>query len=328
MSTNAIIFFATSKSGLGHLRRSATIARALRRAAPGRSLRLVTNAAPQGLDPEDLSAFDQISVADRSAMPSAVGPGPFTAVLDTMNLPELEDRAASRILVLRETPDAQLARFQPDQRPWTRVLIANPADHWLPEMPTGSSQGIVSVGWIYRSAEVQARAPQPRPQLLIATGGGGTAQTSADLYSQIGNIIARLRQLCPIPFDAVQAIGPRAKNFGQVPGIDHVIDPGGTLNRLFHSADAVISTAGYNSVLELATTTTPTHLVAIPRSIDDQNERVQLWSQRLALPQSPEVERKNGDWLARALQHRLRRRPVELGPSGENRAASAILAVG
>ncbi|MCZ8150807.1 MAG: hypothetical protein O9292_00200 [Rhodobacteraceae bacterium] len=328
MSTNAIIFFATSKSGLGHLRRSATIARALRRAAPGRSLRLVTNAAPQGLDPEDLSAFDTISVADRAAMPSAAGAGPFTAVLDTMNLPELEAATTPRILILRETPDAHLPRFQPAQHPWTRVLIANPADHWRPEMPEGSNQGIVSVGWIYRNADMAAAAARSRPQLLIATGGGGTAQTSADLYAQIGNILSRLRARCPIPFDAVQAIGPRAKDFGQVPGIDQIIDPGGGLNRLFHTADAVISTAGYNSVLELATTSTPTHLIAIPRSIDDQDARIRLWSRRLAIPQAIDEEQKNGDWLARALHQRLRRPPVALGPSGEDRAAEAILSVG
>ena len=327
VSANAIVFFATSKSGLGHLRRSATIARALRRAAPGRSLRLVTNAAPQGLDPEDLSAFDTITVADRAAMPAAVGPGPFTAVLDTMNLPALEESAASRILVLRETPDTQLARFQPAHRPWTRVLIANPADHWLPELPKGSSQDLVSVGWIYRKAVMSAPAARSRPQLLIATGGGGTARTSADLYDQIGNIMARLRQLCPIPFDAVQAIGPRAKDFGQVPGIDHIIDPGGGLNRLFHNADAVISTAGYNSVLELATTSTPTHLIAIPRSIDDQEARIRLWSRRLSLPQGIDDDGKNADRLALALHQRLRRPPVALGPSGEDRAAEAILAV-
>ena len=327
VSANAIVFFATSKSGLGHLRRSATIARALRRAAPARNLRLVTNAAPQGLDPEDLSVFDQITVADRAAMPAAAGVDPFTAVLDTMNLPELEERAASRILVLRETPDTQLLRFQPAHRPWTRVLIANPADHWLPDLPDSSSQDIVSVGWIYRVAEAATQTARSRPLLLVATGGGGTAQTAAEIYSQIGNLIARLRKLCPTPFDAVQAIGPRARDFGQAPGIDHIIDPGGGLNRLFHDADAVISTAGYNSVLELATTSTPTHLIAIPRSIDDQDARIRLWSGRLGLPQGSENPSENGDWLAQALYYRLRRAPVALGPSGEDRAAEAILAV-
>ncbi|PLL13603.1 hypothetical protein C0V75_09610 [Tabrizicola sp. TH137] len=327
MSANAIVFFATSKSGLGHLRRSATIARALRRAAPTRALRLVTNAPPQGLDPEDLSAFDRITVADRAAMPAAAGPAPFTAVLDTMNLPELESPATPRILVLRETPDAQLSRFQPAQHPWSRVLIANPANHWLPRMPEGSTQDVVSVGWIYRMAKAAGPDSRSRPRLLIATGGGGTEQTAADLYDQIGTLLTRLRHLCPLPFDAIQAIGPRARSFGQVPGIDAITDPGGSLNRLFHTADAVISTAGYNSVLELATTTTPTHLIPIPRSIDDQDSRVRLWSPRLAPANCLPLGLTGGDWLAHVLHHRLRRPPVDLGPSGEDRAARAILAV-
>ena len=326
MSATDIVFFATSKSGLGHLRRSATIARALRRAAPCRNLRLVTNAAPQGLDKEDLCAFDQITVANRDQMSAATGPAPFVAVLDTMNLPELEDRAMARILVLRETPHSHLSRFHPHRRPWTRVLIANPADHWIPDMPNATNQGIVSVGWIYREAEVLSQTPRPRAQLLIATGGGGTAATSAEVYDRIGILLSRLRQFCPVPFDAVQAIGPRARDFGQVTGIDRTIDPGGSLNQLFVTADAVISTAGYNSVLELATTTTPAHLIAIPRSIDDQDARVALWSHRLAPVQAQRPE--DGLWLADALHHRLRRPPVTLGPSGEDRAAQAILAAG
>lgn len=326
MSSTQIVFFATSKSGLGHLRRSATIARALRRAAPNRHLRLVTNAAPQGLDKEDISVFDHIAVAERDQMPSAAGPTPFIAVLDTMNLPELEDRAKARILILRETPHEHLSRFHPHHCPWTRILIANPADHWVPHMPDGTSQGLVSVGWIYRKAAMPAPPARRRALLLIATGGGGTAQTTAEIYDRIGTLLSQLRAACPVPFDAVQAIGPRAKAFGQVSGIDGTIDPGGNLNQHFMTADAVISTAGYNSVLELATTSTPAHLIAIPRSIDNQNDRVTHWAPHL----SPDgtIHTTNGLWLAKVLQHRLRRPPVILGPSGEDQAAQAILATG
>ena len=326
VSATQIVFFATSKSGLGHLRRSATIARALRRAAPNRHLRLITNAAPQGLDKDDISAFDHIAVAERDQMSAAAGPAPFIAVLDTMNLPELEDRAKARILILRETPKEHLSRFHPHHCPWTRVLIANPADHWVPQMPDGTTQGLVSIGWIYRRADMPSPPPRRRAQLLIATGGGGTAQTSAELYDQIGTLLSRLRKACPVPFDAVQAIGPRAKDFGQVSGIDGTINPGGHLNQLFHTADAVISTAGYNSVLELATTTTPAHLIAIPRSIDNQDARVAHWSPHLSISGTENLP--DGLWLTNVLHHRLRRPPVTLGPSGEDHAAQAILATG
>jgi len=92
---------------------------------------------------------------------------------------------------------------------------------------------------------------------------------------------------------------------------------------MFQTADAVISTAGYNSVLELATTDTPTLLLPIPRSIDDQEARVRLWSARLGPPPGDPVA-----WLADTLATRRRRAPVDLGPSGEDAAASAILSLG
>ena len=92
---------------------------------------------------------------------------------------------------------------------------------------------------------------------------------------------------------------------------------------MFREACAVISTAGYNSVLELATTDTPTLLLPIPRSIDDQDARVRLWSPRLGPPSGDPVP-----WLAETLATRRRRPPVDLGPSGEDAAAAAILSLG
>ncbi len=49
----------------------------------------------------------------------------------------------------------------------------------------------------------------------------------------------------------------------------------------FTAADAVISSAGYNSVLELASVAKPAMLIAISRSIDDQQARAKLWGPRL-----------------------------------------------
>lgn len=322
MPPRPIAFFATSRSGLGHLRRCATIARALRRMAPDRTLTLVTNAPPTGLEPLDIAAFHAIHLADRADMPDHLPPG-ATAVLDTMNLPGLEPRAAARALILRETPDAQLDRFTPQEKPFDISIIANPADHWLPPLTPRTTRRITPVGWIYRPTGTTPLTETPTPRLLIATGGGGTAETAAQLHETIGEILARLRSACPVPFRAEQAIGPRAATFGTVPGIDATLDPGGSLNLMFREACAVISTAGYNSVLELATTDTPTLLLPIPRSIDDQDARVRLWSPRLGPPSGDPIA-----WLAETLATRRRRPPVDLGPSGEDAAAAAILSLG
>lgn len=325
MPPRPITFFATSRSGLGHLRRCATIARALRRMAPERPLSLVTNAPPAGLEPTDIAAFHAIHLADRADMADHL-PAGATAVLDTMNLPALEHRAAARALILRETPDAQLPRFAPQEKPFDISIIANPADHWLPALPPTTTRRTTPVGWIYRSTGTIPRPVPALPRLLIATGGGGTPDTAAQLHERIGEILSLTRALCPVSFHAEQAVGPRAAGFGTVPGIDATCDPGGHLNLLFRDACAVISTAGYNSVLELATTDTPTLLVAIPRSIDDQDARVRLWSPRLGTPaQGPSGA---AAWLAETLATRRRRAPVDLGPSGEDRAACAILGLG
>lgn len=103
------------------------------------------------------------------------------------------------------------------------------------------------------------------------------------------------------------------------------MDPGGALNELFLDADAVISTAGYNSVLELATTDTPALLVPIPRSIDDQEARARSWAAALGAWLNADSPGEAAEWLRRTLIERQRRLPVDLGPSGEDKAARAIL---
>ncbi len=106
---------------------------------------------------------------------------------------------------------------------------------------------------------------------------------------------------------------------------DEVFDPGGELNAVFRAADVVISTAGYNSVLELASTDTPTLLAAIPRSLDDQAARVRLWGPRLGCALRPDRLGTASAWLADRIDHPRRRRPVDLGPDGAAVAAKLIL---
>lgn len=328
VSPVAIWFLATGKSGLGHLRRVATIAGAMRRLAAERRLVLLTNAPPQGLDHADLAVFDDIRLAERADMAAALPQGEkVVAVLDTIAVPGIENASAALALILREMPDTELSRFRlPGDRSWNQIIVANPAAHWLPSDATGPVEQVEAVGWIYRTPPAQTLPKRELPRVLVATGGGGTAQTAGPLYAAIDTIIAGARA-SGAHFEVVQAIGPRARSFGRLNGADRTIDPGGGLNALFGQADVVISTAGYNSVLELALTDTPSLLIPIPRSIDDQAARVQLWGPRLGAGHDEQRPAASAAWLARTVARSQRRSPVDLGVGGEDRAAALILSL-
>lgn len=324
-----ICFLATSKSGLGHLRRSATIAVRLRALAPERKLHLISNARPAGMKDDELRAFDSVQVLERERMADGVvRTEAAVVVLDTLTVPEIESLGLPLVLVLRETPDDQLDRFRlAEAKPWDLVIIANPLAHWMPRSASLSAGRMVPAGWIYRPTGCRKGSGSALPTVLVATGGGGTADTARALYAGIDAVLSHARQRGPA-FDVVQAIGPRAQGFGQLSQANRTVDPGPALNELFREADIVISTAGYNSVLELATTDTPTLLVPIPRSIDDQAARARSWAKRLGMwldPTSPEAA---AAWLTQEVTARRRRASVDLGPSGEDRAARAILSLG
>jgi predicted glycosyltransferase len=322
-----ICFLATSKSGLGHLRRSATVAHGLRQIAPERILRLITNAKPEGLEPEDIAAFDTVHVAERAVMVGALPPARGRIlVLDTITVPGIEAISAPLVLILREAPDAALHRFcLAGGRPWDRVIVANPRDHWLPGARL-LTRDVLPVGWIYRPTDARQGVGTGLPRVLVATGGGGTADTARELYAGIDDLLTRARG-AGVRFHVVQAIGPRAQRFGQLQQADETVDPGGRLNDLFRDADVVLSTAGYNSVLELATTDTPTMLLPIRRSIDDQAARARQWAPWLGTWLDAAAPEAALDWLVRQVAAPLRRPPVNLGPSGEVLAAAAILSL-
>lgn len=324
-----ICFFATSKSGLGHLRRSATIVRRIKEIAPERRVHLISNAMPDGLSAADLQGFASVQVVarDRMATEAQFPPG-STMVLDTITVPGLEETSGPLALVLREAPEMALDRFRlPGGRPWDLVVVANPRDHWMPPDHAFAASRIDPVGWIYRPTGPRMAQEGGPLQVLVATGGGGTQATAQVIYAQIDSLLAQVRLRTCRRFDVVQAIGPRAADFGTLTGAGRVLDPGPALNDHFRAADIVISTAGYNSVLELATTDTPTLLVPIPRSIDDQTARARLWAGQLGGWYDSDAPQHAADWLADQIDRPSRRPPADLGPSGETRAAHAILAL-
>jgi predicted glycosyltransferase len=330
LTSSDICFLATSKSGLGHLRRSATIAQAVKARAPGRGLHLISNAPLVGLTRADLAAFDSIGVHERPEMAKgAARTGAGVLVLDTITVPGVESLGLPLALVLRETPDNQVHRFQlAAGRHWDMVIVANPPDHWMPQAGALRARAVAAVGWIYRPTGPRQKVVAGQPTILIATGGGGTSETAAALFAGIDSVLANVRQRATLPFNVIQAIGPRAKGFGQVAQVDRTVDPGSALNELFGVADIVISTAGYNSVLELATTDTPALLVPIPRSIDDQAARARLWGPLLGAWHDENAPEVACDWLGQQIATPARRPSIDLGPSGEGLAADAILRLG
>lgn len=322
-----IIFMATSRSGLGHIRRVSSIAGALKAAEASIRIGLFTNAPVAGLTRDDMAVFNMSLVVERSDMPGMAGQcGARIVVADTMVPSGMEMLSARCVLILRETPHGRLERLRlPGVRPWDLVLTPNPASHWLPDCGAAFAYNISATGWIYRSPQTCGPPRRMKPSVLVATGGGGTAETANVLARQAEAVIALTRNQSRWPFEVVQALGPRAPEGASLSNANIIMDPGGDLNERFAGADAVISTAGYNSVLELAVTTTPAMLMAIARTYDDQAERAEAWGSRLGMAYRDGDRHTAAMWLAATLDNRHRRPAIDIGPSGAAIAARKIL---
>ena len=326
-----VVFCATGRSGLGHLRRVTNIARALHERRPDLGLRLVSNADPAGLGEEELALYRRIDQVPREQMAgSLAGHRGGPVVVDTASLPGLGRVEAPIALVLRETMADKLSRFEPGEgRPWDLVLLPNPEDDWQPPEGCPPARRRHAVGWIYRSlpapeGRAVGAAREPR-RVLVASGGGGTRDTAATLRREIDDLLERCASLTAVPFEVVQALGPRAGEGARLNAAARVVDPGPRLNALFADADVVVSTAGYNSVLEIAALDVPTLLVPIARSIDDQLARARRWGGRVGACHEPGAVEASAWWLAQTLSAGARRAPVALGPSGAARAAELLL---
>ncbi|NIA69669.1 hypothetical protein HBA54_13790 [Pelagibius litoralis] len=270
-----------------------------------------------------------MTVAERPNMTGRLAGESVTAiVVDTAIVPRLNSRDEPLVLILREMPEDRVEAFRlPGERPWDLVIVPNPEDHWMPKLGQGFARNVATVGWIYRRPAAVPRRAGAVPRLLIATGGGGKADEAAVLRGQLDTIIASLRTGTACPFTVEQALATRAPTQARLCGADRVFDPGTALNDCFAAADIVVSTAGYNSVLELAMTETPTMLVPMARSIDDQVERAKAWGPRVGCFLDPAVPEAALEWLRQQIEVPVRRPPVDLGPSGGAEAARRILAL-
>ena len=329
-SPKTIWFLATSKSGLGHLRRISNIAGHMAAGVQHSSFGLITNAAfSSGLDQAQRELFYQVKVAERPQMTGQLAGEPVSAiVVDTAIVPGIESRDEPLVLILRETPEDRVEAFRlPGGRPWDLVIIPNPEGHWMPRLGGDFARNVAAVGWVYRRSATVPRPVGAQSRLLIATGGGGKADGAAAMRGLLDAIIASLRAGTSYPFTVDQALATRAPAQARLHGADRVFDPGGALNDCFAAADIVVSTAGYNSVLELATTETPAMLVPTGRSIDDQMKRAKVWGPRVGCFLDPVAPEAALAWLKQQVRAPGRRPPVDLGPSGGPEAARQILAV-
>lgn len=323
--SNHIAFLGTSRSGLGHLRRIANIAGQVARRHPNARLSLLSNAEPAALSRTELRCFSQIIVCEKQDMSAVLAKtGVTLAVADTMTLPGIGIYRGLSALILRETPPDRLERFRRDDgRAWDCVIIPNTAAHWMPPLGPDFAQRVEPAGWILRPTGAR-RIEESSTGIVLATGGGGTVETRAELYPLLSELLSKTKARCRTGFRIRQALGPRAGGEA-LECVDGVFDPGASLNAVFRRADLVISTAGYNSVLELASTDTPALIVPIPRSLDDQAARVRLWGPRLGFGLLPDRIDATADWLADQLNRPRRRPPVDLGPDGAGRAAEILL---
>ena len=329
-TTPMIKFCATGKSGLGHLRRVTNVARAIRAARSEARLVLITNAPVAGLSADDCGLFSHIHEAPRERMASLLASLPRgPVVVDTAVLPGLEALSDPLILILRETVEAKLAEFRLGKgRLWDLAVVPSPQEHWQPDRALVGVRHVVYAGWICRTIASQGpvlpEAHDNRPRLLVATGGGGTKDTAVRLRDEIDAVLGHLRSHLP---DALilQAAGPRLPAEGRLTQAHDIVDVGSRLNEAFAEADAVVSTVGYNSVLELAALQTPALLVPISRTFDDQEQRAILWGAKLGLAHEAGASERSAQWLSRVLEDRARRMPVDLGAGAAEVAGHAIL---
>lgn len=322
MSKSVVAFFATARTGLGHLQRVGAIARALNLLRPDIPLTLICNAATDGMPSSALTAFTHIVREEKTGMAdAAIALGATVVVSDMAAVPGIERVGERRALILRECPEDRLATLAlPDGRAWDHVIVPNPESHWRPNVPRSFATDLSAVGWIRRTAG--PREPEDDAEgVVLATGGGGSEATRRALYPILEAILTRVRE--KTPFRLRQALGPRAQG-DAMDGVDDVFDPGPALHHVFRRADIVISTAGYNSVLELAGTDTPALLAAIPRSFDDQQARVRAWGPMLGHALEPGGEAEAADWLASQIRNPRRRPPLDLGPDGAEAAARVL----
>ena len=209
------------------------------------------------------------------------------------------------------------------------VCVPNPESHWMPDIAAIGAKRAEATGWIYRHPALPENVSRPQAKgaprrVLVATGGGGNAETAAALKSELDSVIRSARALADRPLWVDQAAGPRMPMEAALSQADELLDADSQLNEIFADYDLVISTAGYNSTLELAALDIPVLLVPILRTLDDQSARSRHWGPQLGLAHEAGKPDRSAEWIARALAAGARRAPLGVDPRGAARCAALI----
>jgi hypothetical protein len=335
-ATTAVAFVASAKSALGKLQRVTNVAAAMRARRPPVSVDLVTNSALGAEWARRSALYRDIAFVDGGEMAACLSlRKPGAVVVGSIVVPGLEHVDTPLCLILREVIPSELARFRlPGGRRWDLVIVPNPADEWLPDPDLVPAKRLEAVGWIYRRPVASPRGnpsppggdrqPVPQRTVLVSSGGGSADRERAALTEEIARLLDGLRESAGAPLRILQARGPFVRRAWMIPGVDEVIEPGVDLHNLFSEVDLVISTAGYNSVLELACTDVPVLLVPIGRYSDDQYKRAKQWGERVGMRYDPRSPERAVQWMASVVDGRLRRAPFDPGPSGAVASAELI----
>jgi predicted glycosyltransferase len=288
-----ILFRCPGKRGLGHLVRALNIAREVRALEPSADIRFYTRgaAAPALVGGE----FDCVVETDRDALALwrrlVADHRPDTVVDDTLLRDEggaLPEGIRRAYVMRRSRDDRHEAIVAGDLlRRVDVVIVPHTEAEFGHPLPAALRARSVFTGPIIRrpTARGAARVRERYDViddgfLLVSTaGGGGFADTAAELFATAAAAHRRLAWLLP----DLSHVVVRGPNFGgrikALPGMK-IIDFEPEMTELLAAADLVIAEGGYNTVNELRLARTPAAFVPGARAYDDQEERVRAVARR------------------------------------------------
>ncbi len=329
-TSNNYYFCATGRSGLGHIRRLTNIVRELHGLQADSSFHLVCNASVDGLTDCERRLFASVSVVDRARMAAHLAShSPALVVVDTAVIPGIENLGCPLVLIMRETRDSMVAEFAlGNGRVWDAVIAPNPDGHWQPDAAQLPSRSFHAVGWIYRAADIAGERPTESDQrtILVSASGGGKS-TATTLYEQIDAMLKRVCEIADFDLVVRQLISPRGPTGVSLSSATEYLQSSPELHREYARHDLVISSAGYNSVLEIASSDVPCLLVPVDRRYDDQWSRAVTFAPLLG--EMFCVDRIDSllEWMHATLARRCRRRRVAIDSSGALRVAQLLKAL-
>lgn len=320
-------FLVTGRTGLGHLRRVSHIARSLRvtteqqPALPEIQCHLVTNATASSVKSvPGLRHLAQVTHCEKDKMAEVAKKLQLDlCVVDTARIPGVEGVPARRCLLLREVRSSSLSRFNLPQGQWDLLLIPHPQEEWEPPAGTVGANRQVNLGWV--APEPPSTTPRSQKRVVIATGGGGTLESASKVSQCVDRLIEKLR-LRHSGFSVEQIVGPTQES-ALCPAADTYLREV-SLSEIAAAATLILTTAGYNSVLEVAQTETPAVLIPIQRSHDDQLRRAKFWAHRIGSRYEAAKEAEIVEWMDQVLQGKWSREPVTLCTQGATRAAEEL----